>query len=448
MHRDLWKVAPGLRLFLLTALSLILLVLAVQSLSAIGTTVSAVLIPLLVSILLASLMMPLQLVLNRRLGINRHVAAGLNLVITFGGLGLLLYFAGAQLAGGVADLRDAVLKGIGDLRAWVVDSSLPVTEETIQSLLDRASEWLQDSQGTLVQGAVNVGSSAANLLFGFVLVLFGTFFILAQGDKLWSWIVTALPGRFRSRWYEASRRAWVTTSTYVRMQVLVAGVDAIGIALGAWILGLPFVIPVLVLSFVLCIIPVVGAFVSGAVVVLIALAFEGLGAAIIMLLIVLAVQQLEGDVLSPLLMGKAVKVHPLVVLFAVAGGTFALGFLGALFAVPVVAGVSTVHKYISGRDPFPVLDQGGSALSDPAGKLVGDIVEVKLPAHIGDATPTWLIAARHASEEGLKSPLPGHLLLAAKEFERDALIPEPETPPTAEGNTDVEHDDRSRRGNE
>ncbi|WP_106848403.1 AI-2E family transporter [Blastococcus sp. Marseille-P5729] len=422
--RSLLQGPVWLRLFVLGSLVLILLFAAGSALNSIGAIVSAALVPLLVSLLLTALLMPLQILLNHRLRLNRHLAAGLTLVLSTGAIGAVLYLAGAQLVNGIADLRDSVAEQLDSVRDWLLSSSLPITEQTIDGAIDRAQEWLSDSRGTLVEGAVNVGVSTASFLFGTFLALLATFFFLAQGDKIWAWCITALPAASRRRTYEASRRAWVTLSTYVKTQVVVSGIDAIGIALGAWILGLPFVIPLLIITFVLCVIPVVGAFISGALAVLIALTFEGLGSALIMLAIVLVVQQLEGDVLSPLLMGKAVKIHPVVVLFAIAAGGYAFGFLGALFVVPLIATANTGYKYLNGRDPFPVLDEGGSALTDRPSKLVGDIVDVQLPARVGDATPVWLIAARNASEEGKTEPSPGHLAIAEAELdliERDRV---------------------------
>lgn len=416
--RRLLQGPRSLRIVILGALTIILLVSAATAVNAAGKILSAVLVPLMVALLLTTLMMPVQILLNHKLGLNRHLAAGLNLVLSLGGIGLILYFAGAQLASGISELRDSVLEQLGGLRDWLVDSSLPVTEETIDNGIDQVADWLSDSSGTLVQGAVSIGYSTLSFLFGTFLALIATFFFLAQGDKIWAWCITTMPATSRRRTYEASRRAWVTVSTYTKTQVLVAAIDALGIALGAWILGLPFVIPLLIITFILCVIPVVGAFVSGALAVLIALTFEGFGTALIMLAIVLIVQQLEGDVLSPILMGKAVKVHPVVVLFAVAGGSYIFGFLGALFSVPLIATLNTAYKYLAGRDPFPVLDEGGSALTDRPGKLVGSIVDVTLPSKLGEATPAWLMAARSASEEGKSEPAPGHLAIARAELEQ------------------------------
>lgn len=414
--RHLLQGPVWLRLILLGTLTMILVVAAAEALNDTGAILSAILVPLLVAILFTTLMMPVQILLNHKLGLNRHLAAGVNLVFSIGALGLLVYLAGAQLITGIADLRDSLADQIGDLRDWLVGSSLPITEDTIDNGLDQVSEWLSDSQGTIVQGAISVGYSTASFLFGTFLAIIATFFFLAQGDKIWAWIIAALPASSRSRAYETSRRAWVTLSNYTKTQVLVAAIDALGIALGAWILGLPFVMPLLIITFILCVIPVVGAFISGALAVLIALTFEGFTTALIMLGIVLIVQQLEGDVLSPVLMGKAVKVHPVVVLFAVAGGSYIFGFLGALFSVPLVATVNTAYKYLAGRDPFPVLNDEGSALTDRPGKLVGGIVDAKLPSRLGDATPVWLIAARRATEEGKNEPAPGHIAIAEAEL--------------------------------
>ena len=178
--------------------------------------------------------------------------------------------------------------------------------------------------------------------------------------------------------------------------------DAAGIGLGAFLLGVPFVIPIIAITFILCFIPFVGAVVSSAVAVAMALAFQGPGVALLMLLVCILVQQLEATVLSPILMGKAVDVHPLLILLSVTGATYVLGLVGALFVVPVIATIKSMALYLNGSDPFPGLGKGGRALLTPPKTLIGPREPVRNPRRIGDATPRWLVEEQAEQEAALE----------------------------------------------
>ena len=199
---------------------------------------------------------------------------------------------------------------------------------------------------------MSVGTTAGHVLAGFLLTLFATLFFLIDGKGVWRWIVGLFPRRSRPAVDGAGQAGWITLTTFVKVQIFVAAVDAIGIGAGAWILGLffggfPLVIPIAVAVFLGSFIPVVGALISGALAVFVALVYLGPIPAVMMLGIVLLVQQVEGHILQPLVMGTAVKVHPLAVVFAVAAGGFIAGIPGALFAVPVIAVLNVVVKYIA-----------------------------------------------------------------------------------------------------
>jgi predicted PurR-regulated permease PerM len=185
------------------------------------------------------------------------------------------------------------------------------------------------------------------VLTGVLLTLFSLIFILIDGKGIWNWIVHIFPRKARAAVDGAGRAGWVTLTSFVKVQVLVATIDAIGIGLGAFILGLPLVIPITVLVFLGSFIPIVGAVLTGALAVFIALIFKGWVFALIMLLIVLGVQQLEGHVLQPFIMGTAVKVHPLAVVLVVAAGSLLAGIPGALFAVPFAAVLNVMVHYVS-----------------------------------------------------------------------------------------------------
>jgi predicted PurR-regulated permease PerM len=188
-----------------------------------------------------------------------------------------------------------------------------------------------------------------------LLILFITFFFLRDGLQLWRFATTLLPRKARRPVMEAGQAAWLTLIAYIRATVIVAFIDAIGIGLALVLLGVDFAVVLAALVFLSSFVPIVGATVSGAVAVLVALVDEGLVTALIVLAAVIFVQQLEGHVLQPLIMGKAVSIHPLAVIVALAAGVVLAGIIGALVAVPIVAVLNTAirHLHQRGRERAP-----------------------------------------------------------------------------------------------
>lgn len=332
---------------------------ALRTLAETGFLLGAILVPVALSVLFTGLLMPLQVLLNHKLKLPRAVGAGLTIVASVVGIGGVLWVAGTQLAAGMAEIIDVFAAQLQQLRDWVI-AAAPLTESQVDGWVAQATAWLEENQSGFAQGALGAGVGLAGFMVSTVLAMVATFFFLSQGDRIWAAIIVVLfPERLHRDAWQASRRGWVTLASYCRTQLLVAGVDAVGIGLGALVLGVPFVIPIVAITFVLCFIPFVGAVVSGAVAVAMALAFKGPGVALIMLVVCVLVQQVESNVLSPILMGKAVDVHPLLILLSVAAATYVLGLVGALFAVPVIATIKSMALYVNGSDPFPGLSTAG-----------------------------------------------------------------------------------------
>lgn len=375
--------------WLVLAGSTVLTILAAWLVVQVLGLISAVLIPVALALLLAGLLMPVQVILNHRLRLPRHLGAAICVLMLTSGVLAIFWIAGAQLAAEAAGLRESTVAAISGLEEMILASPIPVEREQLASIVNQTQGWVLGNSDQIMTQVMRVGSTTAGLAAGATLSLVSAFFFLADGDRMWAWFVERLPLDRRRRMHEAFRRGWVTLGTYAKMQVIVAGVDAVGIGTGAAVLGLPFVLALTAVVFLLCFIPILGAFLSGALVVLVALATKGVSTAIIMLLIVLAVQQLEGNVLSPYLMGRAVSLHPLLVILGVAGGSYLAGLVGALFTVPFLAVANTVWRYLSGDDMFPGLASGGSALTDSARKLSNGRWERPVPRLVGDARP-WL----------------------------------------------------------
>ncbi|KMM45836.1 permease [Cellulomonas sp. A375-1] len=352
-----------------------------------------VVVPVAVALLLAVLLAPLATWFQRRLRMGRAAAAGasvVGLVVLVVGL---LVLAGRSVVLGIAELWDQAQKGVDQLLEWLAEGPLQLSTENLQSWIDQAREAASNNSETIVAGALHATVTVGHVLAGAVIALFCTFFFLLDGRTIWSWVVGLLPRGSREHVHQAGRRGVVTLGAYTRTQILVAAVDATGIGLGAAILQVPLAFPLAILVFLGSFIPIVGAVVTGAVAVLVALVTHGPLVALIMLAVVLAVQQLEGHVLQPFLMGHAVSLHPVAVLLAVAAGSYVAGILGALFAVPLVAVLNTVVLYLHGHDKFPQLGHDDHVVLRPHGHPVLDRAIAQLaeteqlnPAHdLGDA---------------------------------------------------------------
>lgn len=399
-YRDtaLLPLPRAFRVVAAVALLIVLVYAAGVVVSRVGSMVSQVLIPIVVGGLLAALLMPAQLLLNRRLRFPRHVAAAVTVVGLVVAVAGVIFFAGRSIATGVDDVVSTLRTVLDRAEEWLATGPLGIDHEQLQDLFSQGRDWLSSNTSSLSSGALNATSSVGTLLVGAFLALIVALFLLAEGDRLSSFMLMAFQEPTRTKVRETLRRAWVTLGSWARTQVVVSAVDAIGIGIGAWALQLPFVIPMIVITFLLCFIPLFGAFLSGAMFTLIALLFGGPLAALIMVGVVIVVQQLESNVLQPLLMGKAVNLHPLVVLLGVTTGTYLLGLTGALLTVPILAAANAGYKYWVGRDPFPGLAEGGSALSGSPRELAPARKSAKMPKAVGSVTPQWIVREREAEQ--------------------------------------------------
>ncbi|WP_168583019.1 AI-2E family transporter [Gephyromycinifex aptenodytis] len=386
---------------------LLVLAAAIWGLFKIFAATSTVVIPIGVAILLTALLMPLVVLLNHKLHFPRHLAA---LVALVGGIVLvvgLITLAGGQIVSGVSQLGQSVEQGLNQIQYWLANGPLKIGGDQLNDMIGQGRQWVSDNSGSLTSGVLSAGTTAGTMAAGAIIALFVTFFFLAEGDQIWSWLVSLLPREVRTPVHEGFRRGWVSLGSYVKTQALVAAVDAVLISAGAFALGLPLVLPLGLIIFFASAVPIVGAVVSGALAVILALVVKGVVPALIMMGVVIAVQQLEGNVLQPVLMSKAVALHPLATLLGVAVGSYLMGIVGALFAVPVMAVANTVTLYLTGHDKFPMLAENASALTNSPKELAGENAlddELKketaelesMPKKVGEVDPDYV--ARQAAE--------------------------------------------------
>ncbi|MBO9626311.1 MAG: AI-2E family transporter [Microbacterium sp.] len=303
-------------------------------------------IPLMVGILITALLWPaFEWMLRHRF--PRWLAVVIAIVGTAAIVTVLIMLVVWQVRTQLHDVQERSTAAVEQFRQFLLDGPLHLTEKQIQDYIDQGMAFLNDQAQLLWNGALSVGTTAAHVVTGAVLSIFILICLLADGGGIWKWTLRLFPRAARPAADGAARNGWETVVNYARTQLFVAAIDAVGIGLGALLLGVPLAIPVAVLVFLGSFVPIVGAVVTGALAVLLALVYNGPWIALAMLAVVLAVQQLEGHILQPILMGSAVKVHPLAVVLVVAGGSMVGGIPGALFAVPLAAFINVAAVTVS-----------------------------------------------------------------------------------------------------
>ena len=305
-----------------------------------------VVFPVVIALFIAALTAPLVNLLQR-LYVPRKLAA---LIVVVGGIAivaLLLTFVGQQVASSVDELSNKVSGGLGEIRDWLQTGPLNASDSQIDRWIEDVQDYVQTQGKDLSTHATELGTAISHIIAGFFIILFSSYFFLADGHLIWAWVVRMFPRAARARADSSGRVAWKSLTQFVRATVLVAGTDAIGIMIAAAILNVPLVSAIGVIVFLGAFIPLIGAFLSGGVAVLVALVAQGPLVALLMLAGVVIVQQIEAHVLQPFLMGRFVSVHPLGVILAIATGAIVGGIVGALVAVPLAAALNAVVQHLA-----------------------------------------------------------------------------------------------------
>lgn len=305
---------------------------------------SQVTIPIAVAILLTAMLDPVVTRL-RRWGWHPALAAGASLLGALALISGILVGVGAQVANQLPLLVDQTLAGTGELMDWVSRGPLAIDAAQIDSWIQQLTDWVNSSRAMLAAMAASGAASVGQFLAGLVTALMATFFFAYQGRGIFEGTAGALtPRPYWRKVSVAADRGWRSLVGYMGAAVVVAAVDAVGVAAVAWALGVPMVAALFALTFFASFIPVVGAVSAGFVAVALALVTQGWVAALIMLGGTVAVMQIEGNVLQPLLLGKAANLHPLAVLLGLTAGAVVAGITGALLAIPLLAFASAFVK--------------------------------------------------------------------------------------------------------
>ncbi|MFD9115609.1 AI-2E family transporter [Streptomyces bottropensis] len=293
------------------------------------------------ALLITAMLQPAVARLTRH-GVPRGLATALTAALGFVVIGLIGWFVTWQVMENIDDLSDQIQDGIDELQRWLLDSPFHVTENQINDIAKNLREAVSDNTDTITSAGLEGVTVLVEALTGILLTMFSTLFLLYDGKRIWQWTLKLVPTAARPGVADAGPRAWRTLTAYVRGTVVVALIDAIFIGLGIYFLDVPMAVPLAVFIFLFSFIPLVGAVVSGALAVVVALVTQGVFTAVMTLVVVLAVQQIEGHILQPFILGRAVRVHPLAVVLAVAAGGMIAGIGGAVVAVPLVAVTNTV----------------------------------------------------------------------------------------------------------
>ncbi|HSK96927.1 MAG TPA: AI-2E family transporter [Euzebyales bacterium] len=312
-----------------------------------------VVLPLAIALFPAAVLTPLALRLKAT-GMRDAAVAALLVVGTLLAVAGIFTIVVPQVSAEMDTISESVSDGVEQLRDFLARGPFGLAPIQLNDLIDRAQEQIQASD-VLQSGTVgSVAEGATRFLTGLILFVLALFFYLKDGPSMAAWLRRQFPEAMQEEASQVGQRIWITIGSYFRGQLLVALIDAVGITIGLLILRVPLALPVGILVFFGSLFPVIGAFVSGFVAVIIALATQGFGAALIVLGIVLGVQQFEGHVLQPLILGRATKLHPLAVIAALIAGGSVLGIVGAFIAVPVTASLWQVIKYLRDPDRPPV----------------------------------------------------------------------------------------------
>lgn len=282
----------------------------------------------------------------RRLGMPRGLATAVTAILGFVVIGLVGWFVVWQVMENLDDLSNRLREGINELKSWALDSPFHVTEKQINDIAKNLSETIGTNTEQITSAGLQGVTVLVEVLTGMLLAMFSTLFLLHDGKKIWTWALGLVPAAARPGVAGAGPRAWRTLTAYVRGTVLVALIDAVFIGLGLYFLDVTMAVPLAVFIFLFAFIPLVGAVISGALAVVVALVTQGPVIALAVLGVVLAVQQIEGHVLQPFILGRAVRVHPLAVVLSVAAGGMIAGIGGAVVAVPLVAVTNTAVGYL------------------------------------------------------------------------------------------------------
>jgi predicted PurR-regulated permease PerM len=370
------RLQRGIRTLAIFSAELLLIVLALYVLGEVLGMLWVVLLPIVLGLLITTVLWPPARFLRRH-GWPPALAAATVLLGSIAVFGGVIAVIAPQVVDQVETLADQVGGGLQDVQEWLQGPPFNIDEAQLGDAVDNAINELQSRAGDIASYAATGASAIGNALINLVLALVLVFFFLKDGPRWVPWLAAQTGRRSAPHVAALSDKAWSTLSEFIRQQAFVGFIDALFIGIGLWVLDVPLVLPLAVITFFAAFVPIIGAFVAGAFAVLVALVDQGFGTAIAVLVIVLVVQQIEGNVLQPIIQGRGFNLHPAVVILAVTAGGSLAGITGAFLGVPVAALTAVVYRYtrdqLDGKSP-EVTDEGMRA------QVTGDETGVRMTA--------------------------------------------------------------------
>lgn len=361
-----------LRMFAGVSWRLIVCVIAVGLVFYATAQVQLLFIAVFLGLVFTAVLRPLVNLLGKVL--PRFVATAVAILAGFVFFAGLLTYVGISVANEWEDLSVQFSDGLTQITDFLESGKLPftITSEQIASWIGDAQQWVQDHAGDLVGQAAASAGSVVEVFTALALAIFCTVFFLARGEEMWTWFVNQLPARVRQSWVDAGGAGWYTFSGYTRGTVIIAVTDGMLAFAFLMVLGVPLAAPLAVLVFIGAFIPLIGAPSAMVIAMVVALAANGFWSAVTVGVGIALIGQFEGHVLQPLVMGKQVSIHPVVVALAVTTGTLTAGILGAVVSVPLVAVAWAVFSHLRTVDP----PMGADAVDDEV-KPVDEVAHVE-----------------------------------------------------------------------
>lgn len=333
-------------------------------------------LPVILAIIICTVLAPATTWL-RKIGIPSALGALASILIFFVGLGFLVSLIAPDIAAHSQILYLQAVEGIQRLQLWAQGEPLNIDGADMDSVVNDIASWLQAQAGAIAGGVFAGISTATSVIVTLGVVLVLTFFFLKDGHKFLPWVRNATGRRVGMHATELLTRAWTTLGGYIRTQAIVSFVDSLFIGIGLAIVGVPMAFTLAVITFIAGFIPIVGAFTAGALAVIVALVSLGFTEAIIVLVIVIAVQQIEGNILQPILQSRAMNLHAVVILVSVSVGGGLFGLVGAFLAVPFAAMIAVVYRYLQDMTALQAGEKNAADIDfvSHEGEIIGRVRE-------------------------------------------------------------------------
>lgn len=306
-------------------------------------------VPFATALLATALLLPIAQLLRRR-GLSRGISTLVTILFALVVVGGVGFFVVDRAVAGYPQLADETSRAVTNVQNYLTGAPFHLQRTSVENIGSTITKGLKSHQGQITSGVISAGKTAVDVLTGLVLFLFLTIFLVYDGDRVWDWVCGLFPRDAAQLAHGAGQRAWRTLSGYVTGQFYVALFHSVVISATLLFEGAPLVAPLALIVFLFSFVPIIGALVAGAFAVVVVLVAVGPVQAIVLIVMFIIIDQVESHILQPLVVGKAVRLHPIAIAATLTGGALLAGLPGAIFGVPFVAVVNAAVKYLSGRE--------------------------------------------------------------------------------------------------